>query len=88
MECPKCRGDRLIKNKRNYYGKQRFKYKTCDRQFIENSQYQPISQATKNLIVRVASGQENRLLLERMPLAGIASVIPFCIKYVTLNFNE
>jgi transposase-like protein len=36
MECPNCQSDFFIKNGNNYYGKQRFKYKNCSRQFIEN----------------------------------------------------
>ena len=64
MECPNCKSNRSIKNGLTYYGKQRFKCKICGRQFIEGSQYQHISQETKNLI--------DLLLLEKIPLAVIA----------------
>ena len=63
MKCPNCQSDRCVKNGRTHYGKQRFKCKNCHRQFVAGSQYQPISQETKDLI--------DRLLLERMSLAAI-----------------
>jgi len=53
MECPNCQSDFFIKNENNYYGKQRFKYKNCSRQFIENFQYKQISPETKALIERL-----------------------------------
>ena len=42
MECPNCQSDSFIKNGKTYYVKQRFKCKSCGRQFIKNSN-QPVS---------------------------------------------
>ncbi|WP_445304452.1 MULTISPECIES: IS1/IS1595 family N-terminal zinc-binding domain-containing protein [unclassified Microcoleus] len=43
MECPNCPSKFFIKNGNIHYGKQRFKCKTCSRQFRENYQYRRIS---------------------------------------------
>ncbi len=35
---------------RTHYGKQRFLYQVCNRQFVLNLRHQPVSQFTKDLI--------------------------------------
>ena len=64
--CPNCASERIIKNGCIHNGKQNYRCKSCGRQFVENPQNEIISQETKELI--------DRLLLEKLPLAGIARV--------------
>ncbi|MFM6207264.1 IS1 family transposase, partial [Planktothrix sp.] len=62
--CPICESAQTVKNGRIHNGKQRFKCKDCGRQFIEQPTKKVIDPATRELI--------DRLLLERLSLAGIA----------------
>ena len=64
MHCPNCQSSQIIKYGRIHTGKQRYRCHDCGRQFVENSNYQLISHETRELV--------DRLLLERIPLAGIA----------------
>lgn len=66
VRCPRCGGDRVVKNGRTHNDKQNHKCTACGRQFIEHPTKGPISQETKDLI--------GRLLLERLSLAAIARV--------------
>ncbi len=61
-ECPGCHGTEVVKNGR-IHGKQRFKCPQCGRQFVEHPSKKVIDAATRALI--------DRLLLERISLAGI-----------------
>jgi transposase-like protein len=62
--CPICTSCQTVKNGRIHNGKQRFKCHSCGRQFIEHPTKKVIDPTTRNLI--------DRLLLERISLAGIA----------------
>ncbi len=64
--CPSCASEQIIKNGYIHNGKQNHKCKDCGRQFVEDPQNKIISEATKDLI--------DKLLLEKLPLAGIARV--------------
>jgi insertion element IS1 protein InsB len=64
--CPRCGSSQVIKNGSIHNGKAKFGCKACQRQFVENPAWRPISAETKALI--------DRLLLERMSLAGIGRV--------------
>ena len=64
--CPKCGCQNPVKNGHIHNGKQRFLCRTCGRQFVDKPENKVISQATKDLI--------DKLLLERISLAGIARV--------------
>jgi len=74
--CPTCGSDDVMKNGTTRRGKQNYKCRVrlwrgealCGRQFVENPQWQPIDPGSKAMI--------DRLLLERIPLAGIARVMP------------
>lgn len=66
MNCPDCQGENIIKYGKIHNGKQRFECKDCGRQFVENPQNRTISEETGELI--------DRLLPEKLPLAGIARV--------------
>jgi transposase-like protein len=60
-------GSQIVKNGFSYDEKQNFKYKACGWQFVENGQQNQISAETKKLF--------DKLLLEKIPLAGIARVL-------------
>jgi insertion element IS1 protein InsB len=64
--CPKCKSKDVVKNGFIHNGNQNHKCKACGRQFVEAPRQKIISDETKVLI--------DRLLLEKIPLAGIARV--------------
>ena len=66
LQCPSCESTWVVKNGKIHNGKQNHKCRDCGRQFVLEPQNQPISDATKRLI--------DKLLLEKIPLAGIARV--------------
>ena len=65
--CPTCLSDKIIKNGSTHHKKQKYLCKDCGRQFVENPTKKYISDETKRLI--------DRLLLEKIPLAGIARAL-------------
>jgi transposase-like protein len=65
--CPACSSFRTVQNGHIHMGKQRFKCHDCGRQFVENRDQKMIDAATRELI--------DRLLLERISLAGIARAV-------------
>lgn len=66
LNCPSCESGRIVKNGKTHTGKQNHKCRACGRQFVEDPQHKPIDEATKRLV--------DKLLLEKLPLAGIARV--------------
>ncbi len=66
LKCPSCESDQVVKNGQIHNGKQNHRCKDCGRQFVKDPQQKRISQQTKDLI--------DKLLLEKLPLAGIARV--------------
>ena len=81
--CPRCASARTVKNGHIHTGKQNHKCKNYSRQFVEDPQNKVISQETKELI--------DRLLLEKLPLAGIARVAevsePWLHSYVNQKYE-
>lgn len=69
-----------MKNGRIHNGKQNHKCKDCGRQFVEDPQNQPISEEMKDLI--------DRLLLEKIPLAGIARAAQVSESWLQGYVNE
>lgn len=67
FNCPSCGSDNVVKNGKIHNGKQNHKCNDCGRQFVQNPQKKTITQEEKNLI--------DKLLLEKIPLAGIARVV-------------
>lgn len=61
--CPRCHSHHIVKNGRIQNKKPKFQCQDCQRQFVENSTKKVIDPETKELI--------DRLLLEKIPLAGI-----------------
>jgi transposase-like protein len=64
LNCPKCNSARIVKNGRIHNGKQRFLCRECGRQFVSQPQKKVTDCAARELI--------DRLLLEKISLAGIA----------------
>lgn len=64
MTCPTCGSHDISKNGTTRRGKQNYKCRDCKRQFVEDPQWQPKPKDTMALV--------NLLLLEKIPLAGIA----------------
>jgi len=63
---PECGADIYIKNGSIHTGQQKYRCKAGGRQFVAAPQNAPISAETKTLV--------DKLLLEKIPLAGIARV--------------
>ena len=66
MICPKCGSENTVKNGHTHNKKQKFACKNCSRQFVENPTKKIISDTIKALI--------DKMLLERISLAGISRV--------------
>lgn len=64
INCPDCKSTKIVKYGRTHNGKQRYRCHQCHRQFVLNPTKKYISNETKELI--------DKLLLERISLAGIA----------------
>ena len=64
--CPVCYSANVVKNGSIHNGKQNHQCKDCGPQFVRDPQNKLIDEATKQLI--------DKLLLEKIPLAGIARV--------------
>jgi transposase-like protein len=70
----------VVKNGSIHTGKQKFACKACGRQFVEDPQFRIISDETKALI--------DKLLLERLSLAGIARVVGVSESWLQGYVNE
>ncbi|WP_445302320.1 IS1/IS1595 family N-terminal zinc-binding domain-containing protein [Microcoleus sp. F4-D5] len=78
--CPICASAQTVKNGRIHNGKQRFKCRDCGRQFVEYATKKVIDQVTRNLI--------DRLLLERIFLAGIARAVQVSEQWLQTYVNQ
>jgi transposase-like protein len=79
-ECPICASTRTVKNGHIHNGKQRFKCHECGRQFVEKPTKKVVDSATRELI--------DRLLLERISLAGIARAVQVSEQWLQTYVNE
>jgi len=66
MECPTCNSKHIKKNGSIHNGKQKYACKDCGRQFVENPRNKRIPQYIWEIV--------DKLLLEKMPIAGISRV--------------
>ncbi len=80
MKCPKCKSEKIIKNGSIHNGKQKYMCKSCGRQFVQNPEHRVITDETKELI--------NKMLLEKIPLAGIARVTGVSERWLQDYVNE
>jgi len=78
--CPSCVSCQTVKNGHIHNGKQRFKCHECGRQFVEHPTKKVIDQGTRELI--------DRLLLERLSLAGIARVMQVSEQWLQTYVNN
>ncbi len=78
--CPNCSSEKTVKNGHIHNGKQRYKCHDCGRQFGENPEKILISQEKRELI--------DRLLLERISLAGITRVVKVSERWLQTYVNE
>ena len=78
--CPTCGSDDIVKNGTTRRGKQNHKCRDCGRQFVENPQWQPLPPDTKAML--------DRLLLEKIPLAGIARVLQLSESWLQGYVNQ
>ena len=78
--CPNCNSESIVKNGFIHNGKQNHLCKDCGRQFVKDRQSKVISDETKALI--------DKLLLEKIPLAGIARVVEVSEPWLQGYVNE
>jgi transposase-like protein len=80
MKCPYCHSPHCVKNGSNSVGTKKFLCKDCRRQFVENPIQTRIPEHKKELI--------NKLLLEKISLAGIARVVGVSERWLQNHVNE
>lgn len=80
MICPKCGSEQIKKNGSTYHKKQKYQCNKCKYQFTENPKNKIINDDTKELI--------EKLLLEKIPLAGIARVVGVSEKWLQGYVND
>ena len=78
--CPICVSCQTVKNGRIHNGKQRFKCQDCGRQFVSQPTKKVIDLATRSLV--------DRLLLERISLAGIARATRVSEQWLQTYVND
>ena len=78
--CVNCSSGRTVKNGRIHNGKQRFLCHECGRQFVEHPNKKVIDSQTRELV--------DRLLLERISLAGIARAAQVSEQWLQTYVNE
>lgn len=78
--CPACDSTHIVKNGKIHNGKQNYKCRNCGRQFVQHPQNKTIDSTTKILI--------DKLLLEKIPLAGIARVAGVSEPWLQHYVNE
>jgi len=80
MKCPDCNSENIVKNDSNSTKKQLYHCNSCDRYFVLDPIKQKISDEKKTLI--------EKLLLEKVPLAGIARVVEVSERWLQIYVNE
>lgn len=80
MTCPTCGSHDIVKNGLTRRAKQNYQCKDCGRQFVEDPQWKPKDKDTVSLV--------NLLLLEKIPLAGIARVAQVSESWLQEHANE
>jgi len=84
MKCPDCNSTNIIKNGNIHNGKQKYECRECERQFVNNPTNKKISAETWEMV--------DKLLLEKIPLAGISKVTgisePRLQKYLNRKYES
>ena len=78
--CPRCDSSQVVKNGFIHNGNQNFKCKQCDSYFVLNPKNKVIGEETKQLI--------DKLLLEKLPLAGIARITGVSERWLQSYVNK
>jgi len=78
--CPHCQVTRIVKNGHIHTGKQRYLCRQCGYQFVEHPTDKRIDQSTRELI--------DRLLLERISMAGIARAVQVSEQWLQDYVND
>ena len=84
MECPTCNPQDTTKNGFIHNRKQRYVCKDCGRQFVENPPNKRIPQQLWDMV--------DKLLLEKIPIAGISRVTeiskPWLQQYINQKYEH
>ena len=80
MNCPNCFSEEIVKNGSLNNVKPRYKCKSCGRQLVLKPKKSRISDETKALI--------DKLLLERLPLAGMVRVVGVSKRWLPYYVNN
>jgi insertion element IS1 protein InsB len=80
LHCPDCQSTKLKKNGQIHNGKQRYLCKECRRQFTPEGGKKTIGEETRAMV--------DRLLLERLPLAGIARAVQVSETWLQAYVND
>ena len=84
MNCPACNSNRIKKNGSIHNGKQKYMCKDCNRQFVRDPQNKIIPKETWELV--------DKLLLEKIPIAGISRVTgisePWLQRYINDKYDN
>jgi transposase-like protein len=80
INCPDCQSNNLKKNGRIHNRKQRYLCKDCGRQFTPEGTKKTIREESKEMI--------DRLLLEKLPLAGIARAVQVSETWLQAYVND
>ena len=84
LNCPSCNSQKIIKNGSIHGGKKKFSCKECNRQFVKNPQNKSIPKEKWDLV--------DKLLLEKIPIAGISRVVgisePWLQKYINQKYKN
>ena len=80
LKCPKCKSGAIKKYGIISTGKQRYCCKDCSAQFVENPENKLIPKETWNLV--------DKLLLEKIPIAGISRVTGISEVWLQKYVNE
>ncbi len=82
--CPMCNSENIVKNGSVHNGKPKFMCRDCRRQFVENPTNKIIPDATWDTV--------DKLLLEKIPIAGISRVTgisePWLQKYINEHYEN
>ncbi|MBD1930101.1 IS1 family transposase [Trichocoleus sp. FACHB-90] len=73
-DCPRCGSNHIVKNGRIHNKKPKYKCQNCGRQFVENPNNKLIDKHTLDYI--------DKMLLEKIPLAGISRVTSVSKKWL------
>ena len=80
LRCVACSSKQVVKNGHIHNGKQRYRCKSCGRQFVYGATNKRISEETK--------AQIDKLLLEKLSLAGIARVLDVSETWLQQYVNQ